>query len=71
MFHIGLFSNHWILVGVGTMIALQMLYTYTPLMNRLFGSAPIGLEAWGWILAASTATYLVVEFEKWLRCHRA
>ncbi len=61
---IGLFSNVWLLWGVGIMIALQLLFTYLPVMNRAFGSRPIGVSAWGVILAASFAIYLVIEIEK-------
>ncbi len=32
-------NNHFLFGGVGLMIALQLLYTYVPNMNRLFGSA--------------------------------
>jgi Ca2+-transporting ATPase len=64
---IGFFSNVWILVGAAIMLVLQLLFTYLPLMNRLFHSAPIGWEHWAWIIGASLFTYVVVEIEKWLR----
>jgi cation-transporting ATPase F len=50
MFQLGLFSNLWIGVGVGSMILLQLLFTYAPFMNRFFHSAPIGWDAWWRIL---------------------
>ena len=40
-------TNHFLLGGVGLMLALQLLYTYLPGMNRLFGSAPISLHELG------------------------
>lgn len=67
MFRIGLFSNHWVLAGVGIMVLLQLLFTYVPAMNRAFGSQPIGLMEWGMIIGASTIVYCVIECEKWLR----
>jgi len=36
MFALGVFSNLWVIGGVGTMLALQMLFTYLPAMNYLF-----------------------------------
>ena len=42
----GLFSNLWIWAGVGSMLALQLAMTYLPVMNQLFGTAPIGLAEW-------------------------
>jgi hypothetical protein len=49
------------------MLFLQILYTYLPAMNWMFHSAPIGLDAWGRILAVSVIVFFVVGFEKWLR----
>lgn len=49
------------------MIGLQLLFTYSPLMNRLFHSAPIGLGAWLQIIGIAVGIYVIVELEKWLR----
>lgn len=68
---LGLFSNRWIVLGVGTMVLLQLLFTYLPTMNRFFDSSPIRWVAWGWILVAGIATYGVVEAEKWSRRRNA
>jgi len=67
MFEIGLFSNRGIAAGVTAMLVLQMGFTYLPLWNAWFHSAPIGWEAWLRILLTAMATYLVVGFEKGLR----
>ncbi len=67
MFAIGLFTNRWIIVGVSTMIALQLTFTYVPLMNHLFHTAPIGWDAWWRILLTGVAAYVVVGMEKSLR----
>ncbi|MEO6423514.1 MAG: HAD-IC family P-type ATPase, partial [Candidatus Nitrotoga sp.] len=67
MFKLGVFSNLWLIVGVTAMIALQMLLTYSPTMNRLFGTAPIGIAEWAWILTGGFIIYNVVGCEKWLR----
>ncbi len=69
MFKIGLFTNPWVLVGSGLTIALQLLFTYAPFMNRIFKSAPISLKDWGLIVAIAVAVYLLIGFEKWLRLH--
>lgn len=67
MFHIGLFSNTWVLGGVGLMILLQWLFTNLPVMNRAFGSQPIALQEWAIIIGASSIVYCVIECEKWMR----
>lgn len=67
MFQLGVFSNLWIWVGVGSMVALQLLFTYAPFMNRFFHSAPIGWDAWWRILLTAVVAYAIVGFEKWIR----
>ncbi len=67
MFQMGVFSNLWIWVGVGSMVALQLLFTYSPFMNRFFHSAPIGWDAWWRILLTAVMAYLIVGLEKWIR----
>jgi Ca2+-transporting ATPase len=69
MFRIGLFSNPAVIGGAIGMIALQLAFTYAPLMNRLFGTAPIGWTAWGAILLFGLAVYLIIEIEKRLVGH--
>lgn len=64
MFKVGVFSNPWVLVGVSAMIALQLLFTYWPVMQQLFGSAAIGQDEWLLILAVSLAIYAIVGLEK-------
>jgi cation-transporting ATPase F len=67
---VGVFSNPWVLLGLAGMIAAQIAFTHLPLMNRLFHSAPIELEAWMRIAAVSVGVSLAVGFEKWLRFGR-
>jgi Ca2+-transporting ATPase len=64
VFQLGFFSNMWVFGGAAAMLLLQIVYTYLPVMNRLFQSEPIGLVAWGKILAAGLLTYIIVEVEK-------
>jgi cation-transporting P-type ATPase F len=64
---LGFFSNPWLIVGIVTMLVAQLLFTYAPVMNRLFHSAPLAWEQWLAIVATGLAVYLAVGFEKWLR----
>jgi Ca2+-transporting ATPase len=68
--HSRLWANKFLLAGVGLMIALQLLYTYAPAMNELFGSAPISLGDWGWILVTAAAVHVLIEVEKWIHRRR-
>ncbi len=69
MFKIGIFSNPWVLVGSGLMIVLQLLFTYTPVMNKVFHSAPIGANDWLLIAVIALAVYGIIGLEKWIRLH--
>ncbi len=68
---IGFFANPWIFPSIATMIGLQLLFTYAPPMNRLFGSAPIDATSWLHVVAVGAFAYFVVGFEKLLRFRRA
>jgi cation-transporting ATPase F len=68
MFRLGLFSNRWLVLGVAVMVLLQLVFTYSPAMNQLFGSAPMGRTEWLWVLSGGLTIYVVVGIEKWLRC---
>jgi len=66
-FQLGFFSNPWAVGGSTLMVAIQLLFTYAPFMNRLFGSAPISAVLWLDLLAVSLVAFVVIEVEKWLR----
>ncbi len=63
-FKIGFFTNSWLIGGVFLMLGLQLLFTYAPIMNQIFDTAPIGIKSWIIILAISTLLHGLVEFEK-------
>ena len=67
VFSIGLLSNPWLIAGIGAAWLAQIAFTYLPLMNRLFHTAPVRAEAWFFIFAIGVSTFATVEFEKWLR----
>ena len=69
-FSIGLLTNRWAIGGAAAMIVAQLLFTYAPVMNRLFHTAPIGGAAWLRIAAVALAAFVVIEIEKWLRFGR-
>ncbi len=58
------FANLWLVAGAGLMVALQLLFTYLPLMNLLFHTAPVGWEAWIGVFAVALAAVVAVEIEK-------
>ncbi|MFR9798577.1 HAD-IC family P-type ATPase [Streptomyces sp. MS06] len=65
--HLGLFTNRWIIGGLLTQAAGQLALTYLPAMNRLFHTAPLTGRAWLRILGVAALTALVVAADKRLR----
>ncbi len=67
MFKLGVFSNRWLILGVIVMVLLQILFTYAATMNQWFGSAPMRVNEWFWVLSGGFMIYSLVGVEKWLR----
>jgi magnesium-transporting ATPase (P-type) len=67
MFRVGVWSNLWIFAGITAMLTAQLFFTHSPLMNRLFHTAPIDLTSWLYITAVGMVAYCIVELEKLVR----
>lgn len=63
----GGFTNKWAIAGSLTMLGAQFLFTYAPVMNDLFHTAPIDAQSWFRIAAVTGAALVAVEIEKWIR----
>lgn len=70
LLHVGLWRNRWALIGAVAMILAQMFFTYSPVMNQLFHTAPLDQGAWVRIGMVAALSCLAVEWEKWLRFGR-
>lgn len=66
LFSIGVFSNKWVIFGIIGIVILQLIFTYTPIFNKLFQSAPISMDSWMYIVLCGFLTYVIVGFEKWV-----
>ena len=63
-----LVSNPWVPGAITGILLLQLLFTYAPPMQTLFGTTPLPAEAWGFMLLAGFSVLLLVEAEKaWFR----
>ncbi len=67
---VGFLTNRWVIAGALLMLAVQLAFTYTPLMNELFRTAPISGGSWLRIMGVAAVVFFAVEFEKWLRFGR-
>lgn len=63
----GIFGNRMILTGVALEIALILIIDYTPWGNQIFGTAPIVLEVWLFMLPFALGLLLLEEGRKWLK----
>jgi Ca2+-transporting ATPase len=64
---VGIFSNPWVLPCISAMMGLQLAFTYLPVMNRLFSSAPLDAACWLHVFLIGLFAFAAVELEKWLR----
>ena len=60
----GLLGNRYALLAVSLLALVQLGFTYLPLMQRLFGSAPLDAPAWWRVAAFGGALFVIVELEK-------
>jgi magnesium-transporting ATPase (P-type) len=67
IFQVGVFSNKWIMIGIASTSFLQILFTYLPVMNLVFQTAPIEIDSWLRIIALAIISYTIIEFDKWIR----
>jgi calcium-translocating P-type ATPase len=68
---VGLFTNRLLLLGVATMIVLQLVLTYVPLMQVAFSTAALPAEAWLPVIGLGFAVFGLVGLEKAITARRA
>lgn len=62
----GLMGNRYVLFAIAVLVVLQLIFTYLPAAQSLFGTAAIGAEVWFRILLVSMSVLFLVELEKYL-----
>lgn len=65
-FSLGWFTNMAAIYGALTMAVLQLAFTYIPIMNKIFHTAPLGPDIWAFIVLYAIAIFVIVEIEKYL-----
>jgi len=61
-----LFGNRYVLIAVALVLGLQMLFTYAPPMQHLFGTVALDADTWLQIVLIAATVFPLVELEKWL-----
>ncbi|WP_027577961.1 HAD-IC family P-type ATPase [Bradyrhizobium sp. Ai1a-2] len=57
-------GNPHLPLGIIAVVILQLIFTYTPPFQAMFGNEAIPLWVWPWLLAGGLVFFLVVEAEK-------
>ncbi len=60
----GLVGSRAALVAIAVCVVLQLLFTYAPIMQTLFGTEPLAPLAWAWCIGAGLLVFGLVELEK-------
>jgi len=60
----GLFGNRYVLYAIAILVVFQLLFTYLPVMQGLFGT--VGLDAISWLklIGVASSVFILVEVEK-------
>jgi magnesium-transporting ATPase (P-type) len=57
-------GNKYLPLGIGAVVILQLLFTYAPPFQAMFGNEAIPPRVWPWLLAGGLLFFAVVEAEK-------
>jgi magnesium-transporting ATPase (P-type) len=57
-------GNRYLPIGIGAVVILQLLFTYAPPFQAMFGNESIPLWVWPWLLAGGLLFFAIVEAEK-------
>jgi Ca2+-transporting ATPase len=64
IFSVGPFTNHWVLIGVGSAIIMQIAAVQSPLGHLLFNTVSLSAGDWMMILGVSSTIWVADEFMK-------
>jgi magnesium-transporting ATPase (P-type) len=62
----GLLGNPKVLIAVAICVVLQLLFTYAPTLQQLFGSTALDPTQWLKVVLAGLLVFIVAELEKWV-----
>ncbi|MBI5664564.1 MAG: cation-transporting P-type ATPase [Nitrospirae bacterium] len=66
IFRLGFFSNRLVIIGIIAEIILSAFIIYHPVGNRIFGTAPLGIDVWMLLIPFSIVLLSAEEIRKWL-----
>jgi magnesium-transporting ATPase (P-type) len=57
-------ENRYLPMGIGAVAVLQLMFTYLLPLQRIFGTEPVPLHVWPWLMGGGLLFFLLVEAEK-------
>jgi magnesium-transporting ATPase (P-type) len=57
-------GNKYLPLGIGAVVILQLLFTYAPPFQSMFGNDTVPVWVWPWLFAGGLLFFAVVEAEK-------
>lgn len=60
-YNINIFSNHLIIAAVALSFLLQLFIVYTPFLQSVFKTVPLGIAEWGVILAITIVVWILCD----------
>ena len=60
------FGNKYLPMGIGAVVVLQVLFTYSTPLQRMFDTEAVPLYVWPWLIAGGFVFFLIVEAEKFV-----
>ena len=70
-FRVRLWSNHWLLAGIGFEVALTLALVYVPVLRGFFQLEPMSLDLWLLVLPFGPLIFGADELRKWVVRHSA
>ena len=64
IFRLGFFTNRLVLWGIAAELTLLALLIYTPFLQPIFNTAPIGLHEWAYLFAWTPVIFFLDELRK-------
>jgi magnesium-transporting ATPase (P-type) len=62
----GIFGSRAVGIAIGLVLILQLLFTYSPPFQTLFGTRSLDMVMWGEVVTIALMVFFLVEIEKWV-----
>jgi Ca2+-transporting ATPase len=64
IFKTSLKTNKWIVIGITAQLAILAVLLYVPLMNQFFGTVPLNLTDWAFLISLAVVVVIAEEIRK-------